>query len=163
MTISRLFAVAAGCLALVGCDRVDDDRIPPAAVHVAFNNVGEWNIYGVAGAGSYRYFIRPELQPPGFPYTALSYTGFGGILLIGDVHGTPVAYDLACPVECKPTVRIQVLPDEMRAQCPQCHSVYEIMTNHGQPISGPAAKHHYGLRKYYVGPGAGGQYMLISR
>lgn len=147
----------------VSCQHIDDDRIPPAPVRVAFNSVGEWDVYGVAGAGSYKYFIRSQQQPSGFPYTALTYTGFGGILLVSDIHGTPVAYDLACPVECRADVRIRVLADELKAECPVCHSIYDIVTNHGQPLSGPAQKKHYGLCKYFVGPGIQGEYMLISR
>lgn len=146
-----------------GCHHIDDDRIPPAAVYVAFNTVGEWNIYGVSGAGSYNCFIKSERLPKGYPYSALSYTGFGGVLLVGDIHGNPVAYDMACPVECRADVRIRVLDDELKAECPVCHSIYEIATNHGQPISGPAFDKHYGLQKYYVGPGMSGQYMLVSR
>ena len=32
----------------------------------------------------------------------MTYTGFGGILLVTDMSGSPLAYDLACPVECTP-------------------------------------------------------------
>lgn len=150
-------------LTAMGCERINDDRIPVMPVRIAFYNVGEWNIYGVAGAGDYRYFIREDRIPEGYPFTAMTYTGFGGVLLICDIHGNPAAYDLACPVECRADVRINVLRDELKAECPVCHSVYDIVTNHGQPLSGPAAEKHYGLRKYFVGPGSAGEYMLVFR
>ena len=164
MKLLRAMLVAAtGAIVATGCTHIDDDRIPLVPVRIAFNNVGEWNVYGVAGAGDYRRFIKQERVPEGFPYTAMTYTGFGGVLLICDIHSNAVAYDLACPVECRADVRINVLKEELKAECPVCHSVYDIVTNHGQPLSGPAAEKHYGLRKYYVGPGSAGEYMLVFR
>ena len=148
---------------MIGCRHVDNERIPPCAVYVPFKTVGEWHLYGVAGAGSYRNFIKQDLVPAGYPYTALSATGFGGVLLIGDVLGNFVAYDLACPVECRADVRIRVNQDNLTAECPVCHSVYDIVTNYGAPIGGPAVEDAYGLRRYFVGPGAQGEYMVISR
>ncbi len=161
--LKSVLAAAAVAMAAAGCTHINDDRIPPSPVRIAFNNVGEWTLYGVAGAGDYRRFIKHELVPEGYPYTAMTYTGFGGVLLICDIHNNPVAYDLACPVECRSDVRINVLQEELKAECPKCHSIYDIVTNHGQPLSGPAAEKHYGLRKYYVGPGAAGEYMLVFR
>lgn len=156
-------AIVAGMLLLAGCTHIDDTRIPAAPVRIVFNSVGEWNLYGVAGAGDYRKFIKQERVPDGYPFTAMTYTGFGGVLLICDIHSNPVAYDLACPVECRADVRINVLADELKAECPKCHSIYDVVTNHGQPLSGPAAEKHYGLRKYYVAPGSAGEYMLVFR
>ncbi len=150
-------------VALSACKRIDDQRLPPVPVYVNFTTIGDWNIYGVAGAGSYRYFIKAERQPAGYPYSAANYTGFGGLLLIGDIHGNPIAYDLACPVECRSDVRIRMLDDELKAECPVCHSVYDVVTNYGAPLSGPAHTDSYGLTKYYVGPGFDGQYFVISR
>lgn len=161
--IKQVLIAVVVVLTTTGCTRIDDDRIPLAPVRIAFNNVGEWNVYGVAGAGDYRTFIKQERVPEGYPYTAMTYTGFGGVLLICDIHGNPAAYDLACPVECRANVRIHVLADELKAECPVCHSIYDVVTNHGQPLSGPAAEKHYGLRKYYAGPGSGGEYMLVFR
>jgi len=165
--MSRILRAASILLAvtftIVSCHHLDDDRIPPVAVRVPFNTVGDWNLYGVAGAGQYRYFIKSEKQPVGYPYTALSYTGFGGILLVSDIHGNPVAYDLACPVECKSDIRVSVITDQMIAECPVCHSTYDIVTNYGHPLSGKAAERGYGLRRYLVVGGPQGEYMVITR
>lgn len=149
--------------ALSSCHHLDDDRIPPAAVRIAFNTQGEWNTYGVGGAGQFRYFIKSEQIPAGFPYTALSYTGFGGVLLICDVHGNPVAYDMSCPVECRQDVRIAVDETRTVAECPKCHSTYDVVTNYGHPLSGEAAEKGYGLQRYYVAPGPAGEYFVITR
>lgn len=147
----------------VGCHTIDDDRIPPLNVYVNFNTVGDWTEYGVPGAGSYRRFIKQDRIPANYPYSALSATGFGGVLLVGDVHNQPVAYDLACPVECKSNVRIQVNEQALNAECPVCHSTYDIVTNYGYPLSGKAAEKGYGLQRYHVSPGLNGEYMVITR
>lgn len=143
------------------CDKLDNDRIPPSAVRVAFNTAADWELYGVPGAGSYRTFIREERVPANYPYTSLTYTGFGGILLVGAANGDPVAYDLACPVECKYNIRVAVDPETSTAKCPKCHSEYDILTNYGHPRSGEAADRGYGLKVYHVGPGSQGEYMVI--
>lgn len=132
-------------------------------VYVPFYTIGDWNIYGTPGAGSFRYFIKEQFQPQGFNYSAISATGYGGVLLIGDVHGRPVAYDLACPVECKQSIRVRVMAENLVAECPQCHSTYDLITNYGYPLSGPAAKDGFGLQRYYVVDGNNGEYRVITR
>lgn len=144
------------------CHRVDDDRIPPYPCYIPFNTVGEWNVYGVSGAGVYRRFIKSERIPSDYPYSAVSATGFGGVLLIGDAYGGTAAYDLACPVEARADVRITV-NDAMQGYCPRCHSTYELITNYGYPLSGPAATDGYALRRYMVVDGLNGTYRAISR
>lgn len=144
-----------------GCDRLDDDRIPVAAVNISFPTVAEWNVYGVASALDYRSFIPEQHLPKGFYYTASTYCGFGGVLLVGDVMGTPQAYDLACPVECRRDVRVRINTESNLAECPQCHSTYDVFSLYGHPAGGEAAQKGYGLRRYRVGP-ASGSYMLIS-
>lgn len=148
---------------LAGCKHLDDDRIPPAPVRLSFNTIADWNTYGVTGALGHKRYIKSERIPRDFPYTALSQTGFGGILIVGDILGAPRAYDLACPVECKADVCIIVDTEASNAYCPKCHSVYDIFTNYGQPLSGPAHDYGYGLQKYYIGAGNQGEYMVVIR
>lgn len=167
MSIARrlapALALAAACALASGCQHIDDNRIPPSPVFVQFTTVGDWQIYGVAGAGLFRYFIKEDKQPAGYPYTVLTATGFGGVLLMGDVHGEPVAYDLACPVECRSDVRVRVVEDNLTAECPKCHSVYDVASAYGYPLSGPAAEDGYGLQRYYVHSGNNGIYRVITR
>lgn len=146
----------------IGCKSVDDERIPVAPVKVDFVNVGSWNAYGVGGALDYRKFIKSERIPAGFPYTAMMATGFGGVLLVCGYEGEFKAYDLACPVERKNNVRINVDADAHVGVCPVCHSTYDIY-RFGSPLSGVAAENGYGLTRYNVGPGPAGEYMVISR
>lgn len=157
-------------LFLAGCDSIDDDRIPNLTVSINLSDPGMWNEYGVFGAGYSRRFIRQLSEPAGFPYTANTYTGFGGIMLIqgidpftGDL--SPLAYDLACPVECKAEVRVNYDPETYTAICPMCDSHYNVFDRGGAPISGPAAtrEHKYSLRRYRcVGTEYGG-YVITNR
>lgn len=160
---SALTLLAALAAAATSCDKLDTSRIPSTAVRVVFTTVGDWDTYGVPGALDTRRFIKADRVPANFPYTALTYTGFGGVLLVGDINGDPRAYDLACPVECKYNVRIEVDTETNTARCPKCGSRYDIFTNYGHPLSGEAAVEGYGLRVYRVGVGSQGEYMVISQ
>lgn len=158
-------AVAIAALAIIagGCKKLDNNRIPPAPVYISFPTEDVWRIYGVTATPDFRYFIKSERKPANYPYTALSQTGYGGVLLVCDVHNQPQAFDLACPVEANPTVRIKVDTDKADAFCPKCHSRYSIYTNGGTPTSGPALDDGYGLERYYCGRSQGGEYMTVTR
>lgn len=169
------------CLALLtalltvaaGCNTIDDDRIPAMPVNINLGDVGMWNTYGVTGFGIYRYFIltSTESVPRGFPYKVNSATGFGGIMLIGgmDPYTTetniPLAYDLACPVECRQDIRVYVDEASYEAVCPVCGSRYDVTMAGGAPTGGPAltGKHKYALKKYNCIPTQTGGYMITGR
>ncbi|MDE6463974.1 MAG: hypothetical protein K2L16_05000 [Muribaculaceae bacterium] len=157
----RIIVAAAAIASAASCHSIDDDRIPPSPVNLPFITQAQWNIYGVAGAMDYKYFIREQRQPANYPYTAASYTGFGGILLVSTVLGEPAAFDLACPVERSKNVRVFINTDDMVAECPECHSTYDVFSLAGYPMSGPAANNGYGLKMYHVGPGRV-DYMTVS-
>lgn len=159
-------------LPLSGCNDVETDRIPLMNVRIQFATVGDWNIYGVQGAATARRFIRPAQgtpQPVGFPYTALSATGYGGVLLVGTytysgnpLATPPAAFDLACPVEQRQDVRVATDYDEMCARCPVCGSTYDIFNGTGMPLQGVAAREKYGLRRYRVAQGSAGEYLIVT-
>lgn len=156
----------------VSCQSVDDDRIPNLAVNVNIADAALWNTYGVAGFGSSRRFIISSSTrvPSGFPYTMQSATGFGGVLLINGMDpfsnttDSPLAYDLACPVECRQDVRVEIEGDLYEAVCPVCGSHYDVTMQGGSPVSGPAAegKNKYGLRRYQCLPTATGGYIITN-
>lgn len=157
---------------LSGCNTVDSDRIPAFAVNIPIVDAGSWNTYGVAGFGSNRRFILSQgiREPLGFPYSQTSATGFGGVLLIIGMDpytataDTPLAYDLACPVERKADVRIQVTGDLYEAVCPECGSHFDVTMGGGAPLSGPAATGNtkYGLRRYRCIPASSGGYIITN-
>lgn len=142
-------APVAALLLATACNSVDDDRIPVTPVNIVFTTPAMWDLYGVNGALQYRYFIPSERKPSGFNYTAGSHAGFGGVLLVCSVLGEPRAYDLSCPVERSAKVRVAVNGDNL-AECPQCHSEYDVFSLAGHPVSGPAANDGYALRPYRV-------------
>lgn len=152
-------------LIVAGCDRIDDERIPRVNVNIVFVNEGVWAKYGIAGALDTRRFIRNTTPsvPADFPYTANTFTGYGGVLLVGDLYGNPVAYDLACPYEAKMDIRINVDNEAHNAVCPVCGSTYDIFGGQGRPTSGPAADRGYGLTRYYVMDGGTLNYRVITR
>ena len=147
---------------LFSCAHVDDSRIPACNVNIVFHSQAEWDVYGVAGAYTHRNFIRELRQPSNFPFTANTYTGFGGILLLTDPLGNPLAYDLACPVEVKSDIRVYI-NDKFLAECPHCHSTYDVFSNYGAPVGDcEATRHHYGMRRYGVAGGLAGDFRVIT-
>lgn len=151
---------------LWGCDSVDDDRIPYCDVRLTFHTVADWNIHGVKGdAADYCIYVRTKTirQPANFPFTDLDRTGYGGLLLVTDVLGNCLAYDLACPVEVNPSVRLRVPDGQLYAECPDCGSTYDIYTNHGNPRSGPAAERKFALKRYSVVSGGALDYRVVTR
>lgn len=155
------------CIAINSCHEIDDDRIPSYPVSINLGEAAMWHTYGVSGYGIHRQFIKQLREPAGFPYLERSFTGFGGVLLIGGMDpfstqtNIPLAYDLACPVERKQDVRVKIDPSTYEAICPVCGSVYDITMSGGSPISGPAYKDRYGLRRYKCLPGNGG-YLITN-
>lgn len=146
---------------------MNDERIPNMAVNIDLSNQGIWNTYGVEGFGQYNKFIftTKERIPSGFPYTYNSATGYGGVLLIwgqnaytGDV--SPLAYDLSCPVERSPEVRVNVDHDTYEAVCPVCFSHYNIIEGNGAPLEGPALSMHYAMSHYECYPTTNGGYVI---
>ena len=156
--------------AFCACNRIDDDRIPSLPVYINLSGAGMWNTYGVSGVGISRNFINRDgvISPSGFPFTATTYLGFGGVLLIGGVDpfnaepNVPLAYDLSCPVECSASVRVFIDPDDLQAVCPECGSRYDVVMAGGSPVAGPAltGSYKYGLRRYVCDPAQGGGYIV---
>lgn len=164
--------VTAAAIVISGCQTVDSDNIPAAPVNIILADAGTWNTYGVSGFGSSRRFILATgvREPSGFPYSLTSATGFGGVLLINGMDpftattDTPLAYDLACPVERKSDVRVEVETGLYEAVCPQCGSHYDVTMGGGAPLSGPAASGStkYGLRRYRCLPSGSGGYIITN-
>ena len=161
--IFKILLSAVIALSFTSCHSIDDDRLPPAPVRLNFNTVADWNLYGNPAALQYVIFIKEQRIPANYNYSAISETGYGGILLVGDAFGMPIAYDLACPVEMRKDTMIKVDTEKNEAYCPNCGSRFDIFANYGSPLSGKAAELGYGLQKYYVGAGAAGEYMVITR
>lgn len=129
-------------------------------VWLSFNSEAEWTLYGTPAAMDARLFVKSTRTPANFPYSALDETGYGGVLLVCDVMGMPKAYDAACPVEVKRDVRV-FINEAHEAECPQCHSTFDVFSLDGHPLSGRAAEEGWGLRGYSVGPGSRGEFRVV--
>ncbi|MDE6145631.1 MAG: hypothetical protein K2O38_08090 [Muribaculaceae bacterium] len=164
-TICTLLALTA-----TGCHHSIDinfNRVPRLNIYVPFTTEGVWDSYGAKAPLDARRFIRPS-EPAGFPYQDYSFTGYGGVLQLCDLHGTLRAYDLSCPVECQRDVRVVIDYSTNLARCPKCGSTYDVFLLDvsaplaGAPVSGPALTSGYGLRRFNVVFGVDGRYALIT-
>ncbi|MCM1309610.1 MAG: hypothetical protein NC301_01110 [Bacteroides sp.] len=162
----QIFCILATA-ALSGCHSVDiKNNIVWGRTYVPFQSIGDWDVYGVSGALQTRRFIKPQRVPSDYPFTDVSATGFGGVLLACTVNSEYVAYDLSCPVEHSQQTLVYVDSETNYAKCPRCGSVYDIFcltTAPGYPIGGPAVEDGYGLTPYRVVFGADNCYALISQ
>ncbi|MDE6006451.1 MAG: hypothetical protein K2G67_02730 [Muribaculaceae bacterium] len=152
------------------CDSVDDERIPSVPVSLNLASTPLWDTYGVSAFGEYKIFIKSMGVPSDFPYSEKTYTGYGGLLIVCGVNpftveaGVPMVYDLSCPVECKPDIRVEMHQQGAVAEavCPVCGSHYDVVELGGAPLSGPAYKDKFGLRRYEARPGAYGGYLFTD-
>ena len=166
--MSRLirYMIAVAMLWLCACDTLDDDRIV-GSCRIDLGLTGTWSVYGVHAVGEYRMFVRERHLPSNFPYTATTYTGNGGVLLIG-VSGSgvggiqPVAYEMACPYCRRHSTLIEMDDANLQAVCYTCQSRYDVLIGGGQPVSGPALDKHYALHSYRVSPSVNGGYMITN-
>lgn len=154
-TALKVCIVLVAFMLTASCRQLNDERLPAMPVSIDLSNQGMWNAYGVHFYGQFNYFIFTTgiREPSGFPYTYNSATGYGGVLLIngqnnftGDVG--PLAYDLSCPVERQPDIRVYIDLNTLDAVCPRCESHYDVVEAGGAPMSGPAEAMHYALTPY---------------
>ena len=87
--------------------------------------------------------------PYGFPYTISATTGYGGVLQVCGFDNELFAFDLSCPFEHNPNIRIAI-DESLNAYCRECGSVYDVFYGSGMPIEGPSAIKGYSLRKYNI-------------
>lgn len=131
-----------------GCDNYDDQRLPARPVHIEIYSA-QWSVYGVHGYMEWQTFVKNSL-PKGYSWAANSYSGFGGVLLICGLNNQLLAYDMACPVECKSNVQVTIDEEAGVAVCNACGSTYDVFNGYGQPLSGRAQEKKYGLTSYQV-------------
>ena len=151
---------------LAGCDSLDDDRVM-GTCRSDLSMIGTWSIYGVNSVGDYKYFVKETRIPSNFAYTATTYTGNGGVLLIGTTGtGTggivPAAYEMACPYCRKHSTLITMDASTLAAYCPVCWSRFNVVLGSGQPISGAAYNKRYSLHRYRCTPSANGGYLITN-
>ena len=78
------------------------------------------------------------------PVLATDRIGYAGLLVYSGFDMMYYAFDLACPVEADPKVKVK--PNDLgQAVCETCGSVYNISYGIGNPEEGPAKET---LRRY---------------
>lgn len=138
-------------------------------VYIPFTTLGDWDAYGCKVPLDAQRFVRQLRLPSGYPYPDYSFTGFGGVLMVCDVFSNVRAFDLCCPVELNPDIRVYIDHNANCAKCPKCGSTYDVFLLNGSgrlaggPLSGPALTDGFGLRNYNVLFGVDGRYCLISQ
>ena len=155
-----LLFITISCL---GCSDIDNQRVPLTSVRIEVTLAQQQNrSYWANVPATFVTFLRPNI-PYGFPYTVSSTTGYGGVLQVCGFDNQPFAFDLSCPFEHNPNIRIEISENDLNAFCRECGSTYDVFYGSGAPISGPSAVNGYSLRKYnitYIY--ATGSYMIIN-
>ena len=97
-------------------------------------------------AQPYRALLEPTgavtiVEPP----TETSAIGYAGVLIVhGLLPNQFYAYDLSCPVENSPIIRIAG-QDPLNVRCPKCQTKYDVLSGSGAVLSGSGRSP---LRKY---------------
>ena len=145
------------CLAF-SCEDEIYSPIPWAPVNFQLNlNGGDNDAVGdskLNGSLSYKIFTQKRLET--------DRLGYGGLLVINAMGVNMLnlkAYDLCCPVEVDPNVKIKPDADGIKATCPKCGAVYNISSN-GMPISG--SKHPLKQYNVSIGSGISGTYIVTN-
>lgn len=127
-------------------------NIPPMPVYINLSGASMWATFGAYYPLDTRYFNVEQGVPSGFPYTANSFTGFGGVLLVHNAMGQVCAYDASCPYEHRKDVVLRVDHNDFQAVCPSCGSRFEIINGNGVPMSDKALELGFALKSYKVTP-----------
>jgi len=120
---SRSLLMMIGILLLiVGCES-KETTIPDRPVYLRRNLV-ENNLLPV---GSYLYVTQP---------VGSDKLGFGGIIIVHTYEDDYCAFDLACPKEQTPSVRIGKPNELLICTCESCGEQYDLMYGLGTPLKG---------------------------
>ena len=143
----RSFIIVVALLFAVACEKAPINPIPDYQVRLELNLM--FQDRGLLDIYTYKEFTRPRYET--------DRLGFGGILVVHGLNWEFYAYDLACPNEVSPDVKIEVTDGGLSAKCPECGSVYDIMGG-GARLSGPSEYH---LKRYRVTP-IGNDELIVS-
>ena len=139
--MKKIILFLAFLLSFFSCKEEDFTNIPDARVYLTLT----LDDYSSFKNGIGNSLVCPrDLKTKDM--TGASY-GYGGLILFHtmDSERVFVAYDRTCPFEVKASVKINV--DGGQGVCPQCGSVFDLLTGYGAVVSGKAK---YPLRSYTV-------------
>ncbi|NLI72244.1 MAG: hypothetical protein GX361_05875 [Bacteroidales bacterium] len=120
---------------LLSCENDEQRRIPDVPVYLELDLTGRYSTF----RNPYDTVVYERSQ------IVKDYVGFGGILVNIGYDGNYYAYDLACPYEVNPSIRIY--PDEsgIKAVCRSCGSEFEIWNGTGMVSKSPSK---WNLKRY---------------
>lgn len=133
--LKKQFLLAAVFL-LAACNQNNLSPIPDYTVNLQLNLNTEYATF--TSPCQYLTFTERHLET--------DRIGYGGILVYIGFDSQYYAFDLACPYECEPTVR--VVPNDLgEAACESCGEVYDVSYGYGLPKNGIC---RYSLKSYKV-------------
>lgn len=124
-------------LALISCEEDEQRRIPNTSVYMELDLNGKYSTF----RNPYDTVVVAQRE------TVKDFIGFGGILVNIDYQNKYCAYDLACPYEVDPTIRVYPTENGMQAVCRECGSVFEIWNGTGMVSKTPSK---WNLKRYQV-------------
>ena len=122
-------------LLLISCKQYKNP-IPDFPVRLEFNITAD--APELAAFNGYKEFTVPK--------NATQYLGYGGILVFHTIDDKFYAFDMACPYEVKPTVKVHCNYVGV-AVCDSCKTQFSVVDGNGYVQSGVAK---YPLKKYQV-------------
>jgi nitrite reductase/ring-hydroxylating ferredoxin subunit len=124
-------------LVFIGCENDEQRRIPDAPVYLELDLTGRYS--------TFRNPYDTVVYDYNTPKTVKDYIGFGGILVNVGYDGNYYAYDLACPYDVDPGIRVYPDRSGMKAICKSCGSEFEIWNGTGMVSKKPSK---WNLRRY---------------
>ena len=113
-------------IVLASCENNYYSSIPSYPVNLELNILGEYPHFVPDNIMQSLTFTTPRLMT--------DRLGYGGILVLTGLDAQYHAFDLACPVECRRDIRVEI--DGMFAVCPQCGEKYEVFYGIGNATQG---------------------------
>lgn len=126
---------------LFSCEDPNQTRIPYALVNMNLNLSTQFPTF----TNVYDTLI---FSTPRYGYVGQDYVGYGGILVVvglGDSGSQYYAYDLCCPYEVDPKIRVFTDETGRYAKCKVCGSEFYIADGWGRVSKGPSK---WGLKRY---------------
>jgi nitrite reductase/ring-hydroxylating ferredoxin subunit len=142
-------------LQFVGCDDTYRSSIPDFPVQLNLDLATTYPTF----RNSYNKYIVFEKK-----IRVTDYIGYGGILVYSGFDGGYYAFDMSCPYEVKPTIKVRP-NDKGQAICDSCKTVFDISYGIGNPVPNPltgkAASAKEALRRYKAV--LSGDYLYVTR
>lgn len=140
---NSLFIYLTSLLSLVcilsSCEDITESVVPSVKVEATLNTYTTDKELATPG-GHKLIPVRTNESP---------YVGYGGLLVVhGYLDNAIYAYDLACPVENKPNVKLSII-EGIKAKCSQCGSEFDgVFYGNALPSAGKAKENKLILRSY---------------